>query len=291
MVYFLLVIILMLLIYLFLYRKQVQQIDQELKEIQKKEYTNQMISQEIHSQELDHLITSINQTIEKERQLRIQLIKHNELTKQLMTNLSHDIRTPLTSLSGFIQLLEENQDADKQARYFEIIHQRLAHLNEMVNDLFLYMKLNNLEVSHELTPIDWNEFIKQQLISYYDLLTSQNIQLEMKLPENPAWILANPQLLVRVHDNILNNIIKHHGNNILLELQIVNHYALLKVTNDIMNHSDEHSTQSNNNSGLGLAIVQTAIEKMKGQVEIKEETDQFSIMITLPIQANKISKL
>ncbi|MBG9979729.1 HAMP domain-containing histidine kinase [Facklamia sp. DSM 111018] len=289
MVYFLLVIILMLLIYLFLYRKQVQHIDQELKEIQKKEYTNQMISQEIHSQELDHLITSINQTIEKERQLRIQLIKHNELTKQLMTNLSHDIRTPLTSLSGFIQLLEENQDADKQARYFEIIHQRLAHLNDMVNDLFLYMKLNNLEVSHELTPIDWNEFIKQQLISYYDLLTSQNIQLEMKLPENPAWILANYQLLVRVHDNILNNIIKHHGNNIVLELQIIKDYALLKVTNDIIIQSEEHSTHSNNNSGLGLAIIQTAIDKMKGQVEIREETDQFSIMITLPIQANKIS--
>lgn len=285
MIWFLIAIIIILIIYIMLYKLQVNNIGLELMQIQKKDYTNQVITQELNSKELNQLINSINQTIDKERELRIKLIRHQDQFDNLMTNLSHDIRTPLTSVSGFIQLLEDSKTQEDKERYYRIIYDRLDQLNTMFNDLFTYMKLENDHTESHLEIVDWKEFISQHLLSYYDLLSNKGIKLEIELPDEIVQISADKKLLMRVHDNIINNIIKHGGKNTTLSLIMEElgpdkkSYAKLMVINDLNPHPV--SDVKKDSSKLGLTIIKLAVEKMQGEINIQKDHD-FSISIILP---------
>lgn len=285
MIWFLIAIIIILIIYIMLYKLQVNNIGLELIQIQKKDYTNQVITQELNSKELNQLINSINQTIDKERELRIKLIRHQDQFDNLMTNLSHDIRTPLTSVSGFIQLLEDSKTQEDKERYYRIIYDRLDQLNTMFNDLFTYMKLENDHTESHLEIVDWKEFISQHLLSYYDLLSNKGIKLEIELPDEIVQISADKKLLMRVHDNIINNIIKHGGKNTTLSLIMEElgpdkkSYAKLMVINDLNPHPV--SDVKKDSSKLGLTIIKLAVEKMQGEINIQKDHD-FSISIILP---------
>jgi len=285
MIWFLIAIIVILIIYILFYKEQVNNIGLELIQIQKKNYTNQVITQELNSKELNQLINSINETIDKERELRIRLIRHQEQLDNLMTNLSHDIRTPLTSVSGFIQLLEKSKTQEDKDRYYRIIYDRLDQLNIMFNDLFTYMKLENDHNDGIFETIDWKEFTSKHLLSFYDILSNKGIKLNIDIQDEDILISADKKLLMRVHDNIINNIIKHGGNNITVSLftkKLNNNekpYANLIVTNDL--NSNPVSDIKKDSSHLGLTIVKLAVEKMQGEINIQKE-EEFSIAIILP---------
>ncbi|UUX34940.1 sensor histidine kinase [Fundicoccus culcitae] len=265
--------------YLLYYRYQVHLIQRELKEIQRRNYTNQLLTQEFHSQELNALIANINETIEKERRLNLQMIHHQNALSHLMTHLSHDIRTPLTSLSGFVQLLEQAESETDKERYFAIIYQRLADLNRMLDELFLLMKLDNVNYSIDLTAVDWNEFIKQHLLSHYDRLSENSLQPAVHLPQEAVMINANETLLVRIHDNLLKNILDHGGSDIYLGLQVVDQTAHFTLSNKYPLHKEASAA----NSGLGLTIVAAAVENMHGSLEIADNDSLFVVEIVMPL--------
>lgn len=155
----------------------------------------------------------------------------------------------------------------------------------MFNDLFTYMKLENDHTESHLEIVDWKEFISQHLLSYYDLLSNKGIKLEIELPDEIVQISADKKLLMRVHDNIINNIIKHGGKNTTLSLIMEElgpdkkSYAKLMVINDLNPHPV--SDVKKDSSKLGLTIIKLAVEKMQGEINIQKDHD-FSISIILP---------
>lgn len=110
----------------------------------------------------------LNELLELQRKEKQRYQEKEALIADTYTNLSHDIRTPLTSLDGYFQLMEECENVEDQRRYLNIIHERIHSLNEMLEELFTFTKLKNESYSLELTPCCINRILKETVFSYYD---------------------------------------------------------------------------------------------------------------------------
>ena len=136
---------------LLMYRRQVKNTCRQL-EFLKENQTNLRLTVTVPFKQFEKLVDSINQVLDMSQEIKNNARKNEEYLKETITNLSHDIRTPLTSLDGYFQLMEECENIEDQKRYLSIIHERIHSLNEMLEELFTFTKLKNESYNLELTP-------------------------------------------------------------------------------------------------------------------------------------------
>ena len=121
------------------------------------------------------LTDSLNEILQKQRSNRQEWVQKEKRLVQTYTNLSHDIRTPLTSLDGYFQLLEDTEDAKERTRYLQIIQERIHALRDMLEELFTYTKLESRSYEVPLTKCDFGALVKEALFSYYNEWQKQQI--------------------------------------------------------------------------------------------------------------------
>lgn len=281
---------------LFYYRHQVKLLGQQLKEMANLDQaTNQLITQEIYSPEINYLVQAINHSLIKEREL-IRQIKHRDRQMQeLMTNLSHDVRTPLTSLIGYIQMLETSQSPEDKDRYFRIIYQRLDKLNQLLDRLFLLMKLEDPAYVLDLEKLDLQEAFSQNLLVYYDQLVTAGFQVDFDLQEDPVWVKSNDYLIQALVDNLIKNILDHGKDYVSISLLKENVSCRLVISNYLAQEfqGDPHklldrfyqadSSRSKGNAGLGLSIIKSVVDRMGGQIDLDLKDGVIGIQMTFPL--------
>ena len=298
MVWILLIISLASLFGLAYYRLQIQLLVKQLKEMSKLS-TNQLLTQEIFSKEMIELVQEINQTIAKERNLRIRLLQQETNNKALMSNLSHDVRTPLTSLIGYIQLLEESDSPEDQDRYFKIIYQRLDRLKDLLDRLFLLARLEDRDYQVRKTSLDLKEIVSQAILSSYDQLTRQAFEVDVDIQAQDMMMEGNQDLIHAIMDNLIKNAIDHGKAYLKLSLHQDQQAIILQVSNQVKEAIEGDPSRwlerfyqgdpsrTKGNSGLGLSIIKSAAEKMGGSVSIKLLQDQLTIQLIFPKSNNK----
>lgn len=211
------------------------------------------------------------------------------------TNLSHDIRTPLTSLDGYFQLMEECENVEDQRRYLNIIHERIHSLNEMLEELFMFTKLKNESYSLELTPCCINRILKETVFSYYDDWVRRGIQPDIQITEELLSIAGNKQGLHRVIQNVIKNGLDHGEKKISIVLERKQERAVLRISNQVI-HSEqidiEHVfdrfykadvARSKTSTGLGLSIAKELVKRMNGEISAKTEKNEFIIEMRFPL--------
>ena len=136
------------------------------------------------------LSDKLNELLELRRKEKQHYQEKEALIADTYTNLSHDIRTPLTSLDGYFQLMEECENIEDQKRYLSIIHERIHSLNEMLEELFMFTKLKNESYSLELTLCCMNRILKETVFSYYDEWVRMEIQPDIQITEEQLMKVA-----------------------------------------------------------------------------------------------------
>ena len=165
------------------------------------------------------LAEEINRTLEDVRERKHELSEKEKLIADAYANLSHDIRTPLTSLDGYVQLLRDATTPEEQARYTAIIRERIETLKELLEDLFTFTKLKNGKYEPELKIISLRSVTAETVLSYYDVWKEAGVDPEIDLTEEVLPILGNELAVKRILQNITKNAMVHGHKSIFVTLR------------------------------------------------------------------------
>lgn len=156
-------------------RWQMRKLEEQLRFVQDKQSDGILVS-DIRILGIGKLTDSLNEILQKQRSNRQEWVQKEKRLVQTYTNLSHDIRTPLTSLDGYFQLLEDTEDAKERTRYLQIIQERIHALRDMLEELFTYTKLESRSYEVPLTKCDFGALVKEALFSYYNEWQKQQME-------------------------------------------------------------------------------------------------------------------
>lgn len=297
----LIALVAVLLIILAGYKRQIRDICRQLAFL--KEYdSNLLITRQIDSFGVRELTDELNEMLERQREQRRRYLKKEQDISDAYTNLSHDIRTPLTSLDGYFQLMEECENVEDQKRYLNIIHERIHSLNEMLEELFMFTKLKNESYRLELVPCCMNRILKETVFSYYDDWVRREIQPDIHITEEQLYIDGNKQGLSRIIQNVIKNGLDHGEKKISIVLEREQERAVLRISNQVI-HSEQidikhvfdrfykaDAARSKTSTGLGLSIAREFVKRMNGEIGAKIEKNEFIVEMSFPIIKDGMEK-
>jgi signal transduction histidine kinase len=222
-------------------------------------------------------------------------MKSERLKTELITNVSHDIRTPLTSVINYLDLLAKNPDSQARGEYLKTAMRHAARLKKMTDDLIDASKAATGNIAVSLAPCAVEELLRQCLGEYEQRLISAQLTPVLTVPENCA-VLADGQLLWRVLDNLLGNACKYampgtrlyldavlSEGRVTLSLKNISRVPLGVSADELMQRFVRgDSARTSEGSGLGLNIAKSLVELMGGQFALEVDGDLFKCAITLP---------
>lgn len=222
--------------------------------------------------------------------------KSERLKTELITNVSHDLRTPLTSIITYTDLLkDETLSAEERAKYVAILDQKSQRLKTLIEDLFEVSKMasGNLEITKQ--RVDLNQLMHQALAEHAEDFAESNLDVRITLPEVPIFVMVDGQKWWRVLDNLLINALKYSlpGTRVYVNLQKVGTQARITVKNiakyEIGDNTDElferfkrgDESRQTEGSGLGLAIAQSIVELHGGKMDVEVDGDLFKVTVEI----------
>lgn len=275
------------------YRRQVRDICRQLSFLMKND-SNMLITGDVGFGGLKELMEMLNQLLMRRKKEQKKYLEKEQMISDTYTNLSHDIRTPLTSLDGYFQLLEQCDDAKEQKHYMDIIQERIHSLKEMLEELFLFTKLKNESYHLELKRCCINRILKQTIFSYYEEWSAKGIEPDIRITDRSLYINGNEAALQRLFQNVIKNALDHGSKGIGISLEGQEEKVLLRIWNEVQNpkidpdkvferfyKADE--ARSRTSSGLGLSIAKELTGKMNGEISAKLTGNIFCIEIVLKI--------
>ena len=270
------------------YQRQVKDICRQLAFLMKHD-SNMLIHREFGLGGIGMLSDRLNDLLELRRKEKRYYQEKETLIADTYTNLSHDIRTPLTSLDGYFQLMEACENVEEQRRYLNIIHERIHSLNEMLEELFMFTKLKNESYRLELTSWCINRILKETVFSYYDDWVRREIQPDIQITEEQLYIDGNKQGLSRIIQNVIKNGLDHGEKKIRIVLKREQNRAVLRISNQVIASEQidiEHvfdrfykadAARSKTSTGLGLSIAREFVRRMNGEIGAKIEENEFIV--------------
>ena len=207
--------------------------------------------------------------------------------KEAVTNISHDLRTPLTAISGYLDLLEREEKNENVQRYLSQIKNRIEVLKNLTEELFRYSVVTS---SQELKPehMDIVRALEESLLSFYAVMQEKGIQPEIKLPEEPVFRELDAGAVNRIFSNIISNALKYSDGDLSV---VMDKNGCVTFSNTAHNLNavtvgrlfDRFYTveASRNSTGLGLSIAKLLLERMGGSIEATYKGNQLSIHIQL----------
>lgn len=255
--------------------------------------TNKIVFGEYSRGCITDLINNINALSKQCSVLKSQCMTNDNNIKETITNISHDIRTPLTSLSGYFQLMCQCDDISERKKYEKTIKQQIDTVEKMLEELFTYAKLLNESYEIALTKCQINQILRDAIFGFYYDFKKANIVPEVTIPEKPIYIVANDMALKRVFQNVLKNMMEHGRQYVGVTMQETNEEVKIIFFNDISEGDvidtsriferfyKADTARHSSSTGLGLAIVKELLNKMNSSIFATVNGSRFEIVIKL----------
>lgn len=251
--------------------------------------TNTLIDISSNDKYMRELAASINIQLRKLREERHFFIEGNAELKNAVTNISHDLRTPLTAICGYLDLLEQEEKSTTIERYLEIIRNRADLLTELIEELFRYSVINSGERLVVREPIAINGILEESIAAFYTTLNKRGIVPNIKITQAKIVRSLDRSSLIRVFSNLLNNAIKYSDGDLDITLTDSGEVIFANTASRLNEVQvgklfDRFYTveAARKSTGLGLAIARTLIEQMNGTISAKYENGRLSICIFFP---------
>ncbi len=284
----LLICICALIIKLFLVQKTARDIEIQFSERLMTE-TNTLIDISHQDKTMRRLAERLNIELRKLRKERHRFQQGDLELKSAVTNISHDLRTPLTAISGYLDLLDNTEKSEAVERYIDVIRNRTEALRQLTEELFSYSVITSPEYDNSLELVAVNGVLEESILGFYAALQEQKITPNVSMTENKVIRKINKAALSRVFSNLINNALKYSDGdlNITLtdtgEIIFTNNASGLNEV-DVKRLFDRFYTVENarKSTGLGLSISRILIEQMNGTISAKYENGKLNICIQLP---------
>ncbi|OPJ57901.1 sensor histidine kinase [Clostridium oryzae] len=292
----LLLILALLLIFIFLslyliLQSSIKNLYLQLKNINSRE-TNASLLLSSSSKYLRKLTLEINKCIDKKSNTEMKYKKMDRELKDSIANISHDLRTPLTSIMGYIYLLDNPQTSEEEkVEYLNIIKSRTETLKSLISDFYDISRLESSDYSLELTSVNIENILSEILASYYNDFVTKCIEPYVRIDEHAFMVLADESSVKRIFSNLIQNILRYGKSNVSITLKQYNGYILTTFANDAPNLDEDlaskiferfftvDSSRSDGSTGLGLAITKKLVETMGHTISSKFEEGVLSISV------------
>lgn len=279
-----------LLAYLLVLRHSLREAAEELDEKLRTD-TNTLISISSGDRAMQSLVTHINRQLQARRRERLRLHSGNAELTAAVTNISHDLRTPLTALCGYLDLLEQEPQTEAAARYLTVIRERTDAMRALMEELFRYSVLTATADELHTEPVCLNDVLEQSLAGFYGALSARGITPSVQLPEEKVIRPLDAAALRRVFDNILSNAAKYSDGDLAAVLApdgkvtFSNRASALSRVEAARLFDRFYTVDSARGStGLGLSIAKLLTEKLHGTISADYENETLRICRAFPTE-------
>lgn len=266
-------------------KNEISQIEKSLSIILKSD-TNNLITVSSNDKDLKKLATSLNKNLKNLRKLELEYKQGNQELKASITNISHDLRTPLTAIRGYLDLIEKEKLENKQLEYLKIIDSKVKDLTELTEQLFDFSKGIDIYNEVERKNICINNILEDSIVSFYSLFKERNVTPKIEICEEKVVRLLNENMLKRIFENIISNAIKYSENDFNIKLKSNGMIEFSNKTNLLNTTSlekifDRYYTVKNaqKSNGIGLSIAKQLVELSGGKIKAKYENNYLIIEI------------
>lgn len=276
------------LVKVFLMKKAVIEICEGLEEKLKND-TNTLITISTSDKSMRRLAQKLNEQLKELRKQRHYFVQGDAELKEAVTNISHDIRTPLTAICGYLELLEEEEMSKKAVGYLEIIKSRTEILENLTEELFQYSMITAVEEDVEREAVVVNSVLEESVAAFYTTLTEVNISPRIEITEKRIVRKLSPSALSRIFSNLINNAVKYSDGDLEISLsekgEIVfsntasglNYMQVSKLFERFYTVEDMQKS-----TGLGLSIVKKLVEQMDGRIIAEYRDEKLIISVYFP---------
>lgn len=223
-------------------------------------------------------------------------LKSERMKTELITNVSHDIKTPLTSIINYVDLMSKPHSEEEQELYLEVLSRQSQRLKKLIDDLMEMSKASTGNINVDIARVDAAEAVNQALGEFADKLAKANLTSVFRHPEEPVEMLADGRLVWRVLSNVLSNAVKYAlpGTRLYVDLTTLEDKVLISLKNisreELNVEADElmerfvrgDASRNTEGSGLGLNIAKSLMELQKGQLQLLVDGDLFKATLIFP---------
>ena len=247
--------------------------------------TNTLIDISTRDPYMRQLAADINMQLRLLRKQRHKYLTGDRELKEAVTNISHDLRTPLTTICGYLDLLDKEDKSENTSRYLSLIGNRVEAMKQLTEELFRYSVILSTG-DLVLEPVCVNGVLEESIAAFYGALTSRDIQPEIHITENRIERQLNREALGRVFSNILNNALKYSDGDLAITLRDDGDIIFSNTASGLNGVQvgklfDRFFTveAARNSNGLGLSIAKTLVEQMGGFILAELENKKLNIRI------------
>lgn len=249
------------------------------------EDTNVQISISSGDKTARNLAKTINGELAQLRKLKLQYANGDRELREAVTNISHDLRTPLTAINGYLDLLNREEKSEKVENYISQIKNRTEALKSLTEELFRYSVVTTMQ---ELKPerLDMVRALEESLLSFYAVLQEKGIQPEIKLPEEPVWRDLDAGAVNRIFANIISNVVKYSDGDLSVVMDesgciTFSNTAKSLSTVEVGRLFDRFYTveASRSSTGLGLSIAKVLTERMGGSISAQYQNERLYVRV------------
>ena len=248
--------------------------------------SNTLIDISSNDKRMRHLANEINIQLRKLRDERRKFQLGDLEVKAAMTNISHDLRTPLTAICGYLDLLEQEEKSETVNRYTAVIRNRTEMLKQLTEELFRYSVILASAEALKIEPVVINNVLEESIASFYTALKEKQIVPKVSIPQKKVIRDLDRFALSRIFANLLNNAIKYSNGDLEVtlsengEIRFINHASDLSEI-EVGKLFDRFYTVNNagNSTGLGLSISKALVEKMNGTISAEYHDGMLTICI------------
>ncbi|EGT2192430.1 GHKL domain-containing protein [Clostridium perfringens] len=292
-----LTILIVLLIIFILKTKEINRLTLELKKLNS-EGKIEKLRLSLPNKNIENLIVEINTLIDDKRKME-NIYKEKDIElREAIANMSHDLRTPLTSIMGYVYLLNDDKlDKEERKEYLKIIEKRSLVLNDLITNFYGLSRIQADQYEIKFEPVNLELVLGEIIAAFYETLDYKFGEPEINIEEGLGPVLGDKQALNRIFTNLIENIIKHGEGEVKISLKKKNKYIVMEFSNkaeelepkDVNRIFEKFFTKdrmrTGQNTGLGLAIVKLLVEKQGQKIEAKKVGNRLVINIIWSLES------
>ena len=254
--------------------------------------TNTLVTISGSDKSVHRLAADINKSLKELRRQKLKFEQGDTELKNAITNISHDLRTPLTAISGYLDLLEREQKSEDVERYLGIIKNRTEALKQLADELFKYSVITSPDYDAPKERVSVNAVLEESIVAYYAALQQKGMAPELSMPEAAVYRTANRAALSRIFSNLIGNAIKYSDGDLRITLtgdgQITFSNTASQLTEvQVSRLFDRFYTveSARKSTGLGLSIAKVLVEQMNGSIA----ASYYQGILTITIHLSPLS--
>lgn len=287
-----------LFMHLFLLKKAIKSLKNDFIMVKNNKEAERHIQINFPDRDLEELAIEINDYVSLYFNNNYQFAKNVSEIKGEITNISHDLRTPLTSILGYLELLNEEELTSEQKEIISVVKRRSLGLKDLIEQLYEYTRLENKEFDIKMEKVDLYKVLQEHLLEFYTEFRNKDIRFQLNMPKEskPIWINGDIKCIERILTNLTNNALKYTVGEAKVNLKVKKNivsFTYITTRGTLTDYDIKHifdrfykkdlSRQQSNSSGLGLTITRIFTERMGGNIYAYGDDKFLYIVCSFPM--------